>query len=145
MLPAEFNEAGDLPEGIHTSSIQEVVARFGVGTDQRRRVTANLIRIYQIAQETGKLDRFLIFGSYITTKPEPNDVDVVLVMTDDFNPMLLPLAERSVFDHQQADQQFGASVFWIRPAMLFEPLAQFVAAWQNKRDRTRRGIVEIRG
>jgi hypothetical protein len=40
--------------------------------------------IHATAKATGKLERFVIFGSYITDKVEPNDVDVVLVMADDF-------------------------------------------------------------
>ena len=50
----------------------------------------------------------------------------------------------ALFEHRQAEQRFGASVFWIRPAMLFnESLESFVARWQIKRDGGRRGIVEV--
>ena len=45
---------------------------------------------------------------------------------------------------QQAATEFGASVFWIRPSLLFlEPLDEFIAGWQVKRDGTRRGIIEV--
>jgi hypothetical protein len=97
-----------------------------------------------MALATGKVDRFLIFGSYITAKSEPNDVDIVLVMSDDFNVAHLVPDTRGIFDHQQADAHFGASIFWVRRAMLFEPLEQFVESWQNKRDGTKRGILEVR-
>jgi len=41
--------------------------------------------------------------------------------------------------------KFGASIFWIRPSMLLlESLEEFIEHWQIKRDRTRRGIVEVR-
>jgi hypothetical protein len=44
----------------------------------------------------------------------------------------------------RADDELGASVFWVRPEMLLgEPLEQFLAFWQTKRDGKRRGIVEI--
>jgi len=140
---AEFNEAGDLPTGVRQAAMEEVTERFGSDTDQRRKVTKNLLRIYELASATGKLNRFLIFGSYVTAEPEPNDVDVVLVMEDDFNLTLLSTEERGSFDHQQADRRFGASIFWVRPGMLFEPLSQFVESWEIKRDGTKRGIVEV--
>ena len=75
----------------------------------------------------------------------PNDVDVILVMQDDFR-LATCLAESLVlFDHSRADAELGASVFWVRPGMLFgEPLEQFLAHWERKRDGSRRGIVEIR-
>jgi hypothetical protein len=42
-------------------------------------------------------------------------------------------------------QVFGASVFWIRPALLvLETLEEFIAQWQITRNQTRRGIVEVR-
>ena len=47
-------------------------------------------------------------------------------------------------DHEQAAEEFGASVFWIRPSLLFlDTLDEFIEHWQIKRDRTRRGIVEV--
>jgi hypothetical protein len=50
-----------------------------------------------------------------------------------------------LFDHQHADDRFGASIFWIRPAMLLlaESLDGFIARWQLKRDGGRRGILEV--
>lgn len=34
---------------------------------------------------TGCMKRFIVIGSFVTTKPEPNDVDVFLVMHDTFD------------------------------------------------------------
>jgi predicted nucleotidyltransferase len=142
-LPA-FNVTGDLPEGIHHASLSEILRRFGTGTTQRQSATASLLRIHSLAQATGKLDRMIIFGSYVTERPTPNDVDIILVMRDDFDMRTCDQATQLLFDHRQAARVFGASVFWIRPAMLVtESLDSFVAHWQIKRDGTRRGIVEV--
>jgi hypothetical protein len=42
------------------------------------------VRIYELASATDKLLRFVILGSYVTEKPAPNDIDILLVMRDDF-------------------------------------------------------------
>jgi hypothetical protein len=140
----EFNEFGDLPEGIHPVSLAEVVARFGSGTTQRSAVTARLHRIVELAARTGRLDRLIIFGSYVSDVSEPNDVDVILVMRDDFRSEECPAESAVLFDHARANDELGASVFWVRPDMLLsEPLERFLAFWQTKRDGRRRGIVEI--
>ena len=142
-LPA-FNNRGDLPEGVYKASLDEVVARFGRGTPQRQLVTTRLKRIYELAQATGKMGRFVIFGSYITAKLEPNDVDIILVVGDDFreqdyNPEVFPM-----FDHRRAQRELGASIFVIRPAFLFgDTVDDFIASWQITRDMSRRGIVEV--
>jgi hypothetical protein len=80
----ESDEQGDLPVGVHQAMLAEVLTRFGHGTPQRQAVTAQLVRIYELARATDKLLRFVIFGSYVTAKPAPNDIDILLVMRDDF-------------------------------------------------------------
>src|SRR5947208_1860209 len=118
-----FNEAGDLPEGIHSATMEEIFARFASGSDRRREVTARLERIIGLALGTGALDRLIIFGSYITSKLEPNDVDVILVMSDAFVHTACSSDAMALFDHRRGADELGASCFWIRPAMLFgEPL-----------------------
>src|SRR6266480_477982 len=118
MALPEFTHGGDLPEGVHEASLEEVMARFGSGSEQRRSVTATLLQVHRLAQSTGKLDRVVLFGSYVTAKLEPNDVDIVLVMRDDFVLGECSVETKVLFDHLKAEERLGASVFWIRPAML---------------------------
>ena len=145
MALPNLNYAGELPEGVHQATIDEVIAQFGSGTSQREIITERLRRIYQLAKGTGNLQRLIIFGSYITAKPEPNDVDVVLIFDDDFDVAACSAEVKRLLDHQQATIEFRASIFWIRPSLLFlQTLDQFIEGWQTKRDGTRRGIVEVR-
>ena len=133
-----------LPIGIYQATIDEVIARFGSGTLQREIVTARLQRIYQIAKDTGNLQQLIIFGSYITAKPEPNDVDVVIIFSDDFDLTVCSENVKRLLNHQKAENEFGASIFWIRPSLLLlETLDEFIESWQVKRDGTRRGIIEV--
>ena len=83
-----FNANGDLPPGVYAATVAEVVARFGAGTPRREVVTQRLVRIHNLAVATGGLGRFVLFGSYVTSKPVPNDVDVILVMKDAFGVMV---------------------------------------------------------
>ena len=141
-----LNSTGELPEGVHQATMDEILAQFGDGTPQRQAATARLRRIYQLAHATGKLERLILFGSYITAKPDPNDIDIVLVMRNDFDVHACEEETRILFDHPRAVEAFGASVFWVRPLLLLlETLEEFIAHWQIKRDQTRRGIVEVRG
>ena len=145
MALPNLNDAGELPIGIHQATIDEVIAQFGSGTLQREVVTARLQRIYQIAKDTGNLQQLIIFGSYITAKPEPNDVDVVIIFNDDFDLTVCSEEVKGLLSHQRAENEFGASIFWIRPSLLLlETLDEFIESWQVKRDGTRRGIIEVR-
>lgn len=100
--------------------------------------------IYELAQHTDKLQRFIIFGSYVTTKSAPNDVDIILIMDNSFHLEECSLNTRGLFEHAIAQARFGASIFWIRPALLVGlSLEEFIDNWQIKRDGTKRGIVEV--
>ena len=139
-----LNHAGELPEGLHRATIDEVIAQFGSGTSQQEIMTARLRRIHQLANDTNHLQRLIIFGSYITSKPEPNDIDLALIFDDDFDMSACTESAKRLLNHQQATNEFGASVFWIRPSLLFlETIDEFILGWQVKRDGTRRGIVEV--
>jgi hypothetical protein len=109
----DLNEFGDLPEGRHVASLDEVLTRFGSGTPQRQAVSDRLRRIHSLALATGRLDRLVIFGSYVSDVAEPNDVDVILVMRNDFATENCPAESLALFDHTRADEELGASVFWV--------------------------------
>ena len=80
----DFTADGDLPPGVHRATWNEVLERFGGEVGSRIVCTRRLAHVCALARRTGCLKRFVIFGSYVTTKVEPNDVDVVLVMEDTF-------------------------------------------------------------
>ena len=86
-----------------------------------------------------------MFGSFVTAKPEPGDIDIILVMRAGFQSEQATEEARLLFDHEKADQSFGASVFWIRPDLLIlESVDEFLDYWQTRRDGGRRGIIEVR-
>jgi hypothetical protein len=90
MLWPAFNELGDLPIGVYRATLAEVIAHFGHGTPQRVTITARLERIYELARRTASVQRFIIFGSYVTVEPNPRDVDIFLVMRGSFQPREAP-------------------------------------------------------
>jgi hypothetical protein len=140
----EFNNNGDLPPGVHRASWSEVLQRFGGAVGQRDVCARRLTHVYELAKRTEFLKRFVIFGSYVTAKMEPNDVDVILIMDDAFRLEECPMESRGLFDHAVAQARFGASVFWIRPAMLIgENVDEFISYWQVKRGGPKRGIVDV--
>ena len=138
-----FTKSGDLPLGVHPATLREVGERFGVGTPQRRRVFLRLERLLSIAQATGCLARMIVFGSFVTDKSDPNDVDVFLLMADSFDVSATTGEAQLLFDHLAAEAHFGASVFWLRPMAALDGEQAAVEYWQVTRDGRRRGVVEI--
>jgi len=106
-------------------------------------IPRRLERIYTLACSTGKVAKFVVFGSYVTAKPAPRDVDIFMVMNDDFDVGQLHGEAAVVFEHAVADAYEGASVFWIRRMAALGGVEAAAADWQVKRDGTMRGIVEV--
>lgn len=138
-----FRESGDLPVGVHRATLGRVIERFGSGSPQRVAVASRLVRIHELAMQTGQVRRFVVFGSFVTAKAAPEDVDVFLVMEDGFNIGQVRGEARLLFDHPVAQAHFGASVFWVRRLAAFGGEAETVAHWQITRSGERRGIIEI--
>jgi predicted nucleotidyltransferase len=141
-LPS-FGTDGDLPVGIHRVTLQQMLRRFGNGSQQRIAVAQRLERIHTIAVATCQVARFVVFGSFVTAKRDPADVDIFLLMENTFDMGQVIGEGRLLFDHASAQAHFGASVFWLRRLAALGGEEQAIAGWQIKRDGTRRGIVEI--
>ena len=99
MASPPLTDVGELPLGVHRAHLSEVLGRFAVGSAQRRAVALRLARIYRLAETSDHLARFVVFGSFVTAKPEPADVDVFLFMEDAFDASHLAGEARLLFDH----------------------------------------------
>ena len=139
----EFDDNGDLPVGIHQATLAEVIKHFATGTVQRRIIGQRLERIYKVAVSTGQVARFVVFGSFVTAKADPGDLDIFMLMEDSFDSEQVGGEAALIFDHLAAQNVEGASVFWIRRLAALSREQEAVEHWQTKRDKTRRGIVEV--
>lgn len=138
-----FNENGDLPAGIYRAALPEVLEHFGTGSLQRQLIAGRLKRIYYSAVKTERVLRFIVYGSFVTNKESPNDIDIFMLMEDGFDPNEVSGKSRLIFNHLRAQEYEGASVFWGTKAGIIGDVDEFVAGWQVKRDKSLRGIIEV--
>jgi hypothetical protein len=140
MIPA-FRPDGNLPSGIHWATWQEVVDRFG-GTPERAPLVNGLRRALEALQAAG-CPVVYIDGSFVSTKPDPNDFDACWEMTGIDRHALDPIF--TTFDPGRRAQKarFGGELF---PADGIADLygTTFLDFFQiDKRTRRRKGIVAI--
>jgi hypothetical protein len=94
-----LNEFGLLPEGIHDCTIEELATRFGrfQQSDRRPRLWGAFGVFLKELQACDIGLAILINGSFVTARPDPNDIDVILVLPVDFELTRdLPPAEYNV-------------------------------------------------
>lgn len=142
MLP-DLTEHGLLPPGVHLATIDEFEQRFvffGV-SDRRFRLFDRLRELHDQARMSGIIRRFLVVGSFITSKPEPNDFDCILVLDSSITGHDLTPMEYNMVWGERARRIFGGDVF---PVLEGSPkMDRFVEFFQSSRYGVRVGMVEI--
>ena len=142
MLP-EFNQDGNLPEGVHRATEAEVLSRFATTSAQRKWLGERFRTLLEMARATGKLDRVVLWGSFVTSKESLNDLDVLLVMATDFDLEQVPVDHRALFNYAQAKIRFNADVFWTKVSIGQDTLDLWLDTYQLGKGLKRRGIVEV--
>ncbi|HEX4947665.1 MAG TPA: hypothetical protein VFZ34_13425 [Blastocatellia bacterium] len=83
----ELNEHGLLPEGMYDGTLEEIGARFGrfQTTDRCVQSFAKLCDLVDEERRAGLAIALLIDGSFVSSKPDPGDIDLVIVLPDGYN------------------------------------------------------------
>ena len=142
MLP-EFNSRGDLPAGVHSTNWSEFRSSFKGASLRRTWLLGRLRVLLQLAAETGQLHRVFIWGSFVTMQANPRNLDVLLIMSEDFEVARLSGPAQAVFDSSRARQQFTADVFWERASIRQKFLEAWLETYQSSGTFEKRGIVEL--
>ncbi len=116
MIPP-FQSSGTLPPGIHAATWKQIETCFGF-TPKRKQLLAGLQEALVLLKRAG-CRRVYIDGSFVTTKPNPGDIDVCWAIAgvdpDVLDPVFLDFSQSRA--RQKA--RFGSEFF---PADLPEGL-----------------------
>jgi uncharacterized protein DUF6932 len=102
-----FDRDGLLPPGIHAAPLREVVARFGTGSPAREEKAELLRLVVEAAKDYRTIKRVLVWGSFVTNRPEPRDLDYSIIVSVDYNPDLIAAAHRRFFVPFEARPFYG--------------------------------------
>lgn len=142
VLP-QLTDAGELPPGVHLSGWQEFQSRFGSSSPRRVSLSGRLRMLLELAGANGKLRRIFIWGSFVTAKPSPKDLDILLITDEDFEVEGIAAPAQAVFDSVRAKLLFESDVFWARASIGSEMLDLWLDTYQTSRSFRKRGIVEL--
>jgi hypothetical protein len=142
VLPA-LTIDGELPPGVHSADWPEFISRFGCSSPRRLWLSGRLRTILELAATGGRLRRIFVWGSFVTAKPSPRDLDILLIMSEDFEVDQMPARAQAVFDSTRAKLLFETDVFWARASIGQEVLNLWLDTYQTSRSFRKRGIVEM--
>jgi isocitrate/isopropylmalate dehydrogenase len=141
-----FTEQGLLPEGVHDCTLAEVAARFGAfqTTDQRPRLYARLHEFVAELRAAKLVPAVIIDGSFVTAKPTPGDVDLILLLPADYDEGAeLRPAQYNVLSKRRVRARYGLDVLVVREqTTAYEQSVAFFAQVRGHSDR-RKGLVRV--
>src|SRR5579871_2206039 len=103
----DLTEEGFLPPGIHAVPLLEVLARFGTGSGARERQAERLRQVVAAAIIYPTIKRVLLWGSFVTRAPEPNDLDYSIVVSVAHHETPLMAEHRRFFVLFEARMHYG--------------------------------------
>ena len=109
----ELGSEGFLPPGIHDAQLEEVGVAFGrfLRSDRRVRLFHRFCEYLAELRRLGHAVEVLLDGSFVTSKAEPEDIDMIVVYPRDFSfgANLVP-AEYNMIDRRRVRRVFGFDV-----------------------------------
>jgi len=142
-----LDDAGLLPPGVHDCTLDEVRRRFGIFqiTDRRPTLYDKLQVLVREAWGSGLVAEIIIDGSFVTAKPDPNDIDLILVLNagHDFSAELRPF-EYNVLSTRQARKIYGFDLLIaMHGSPVYEEYLAFFAQVRGETSR-RKGLLRLR-
>jgi hypothetical protein len=139
----DFTPSGLLPPGIYAATLQEVRERYGQGSHARQQRSRLLQRVVEAAIVYRAIKRVLVWGSYVTTEPEPNDLDYSLIVSVEHDQAQLAAAHRRFVVPFAARRSYGVDAGYL--VIRDYPLEAYIERLDFicQRSRVPCGIVEI--
>lgn len=142
MIPP-FDDTGDLPPGLHTSTWEEFRARFCrfVQSDRRLTLCQHLEQLMADARGSSIVTRVLIGGSMVRGTAEPNDFDCIVVLHATTQYTTLRPDQLQIADARIARSRYFGDIFVAREGQ--STLSLYIDFFSRNRDGKIIGMVEV--
>jgi hypothetical protein len=137
---------GFLPVGLHDCTFDQIALAFGSfqGSDRRPQLFARLCALVREATDVKFIRSILVDGSFATAKPDPNDIDLILVLSKapDLAADLLP-HEYTLISKRRVQKRYGFDMVAVREETVeFEEAVAFFERVRQQPGR-RKGILRL--
>ena len=140
----DFDKDGYLPPGIHSASLAEVVKRFGTDSEARSKQAELLRQVVEAARAYTTIKRVLVWGSFVTAKYEPADLDFSIIVSITHWQTKINDEHRRFFVPHEARLRYGVDRgYLVIPDYPLDVYIEFMDFLCHTRARRERGIAEI--
>ena len=129
---------------IQTASLEDITKRFGTATPRRQFLFGRLQALVNDLVSTGSVKRIYLFGSFVSRKSSPNDIDLFIVMEAGLTTAQLSGKVSEVFQHDLCKIRYHADVFWVTEVIGDERIEDLLDVFSRDRERQPQPIIEVK-
>ena len=125
------------------ASLDELRIRFGTNTPRRQFVFRQLEIIVDQLLLTRSLKPYL-FGSFVSGKASPNDVDLLVVMNAGFSTTQLGGNVLELFQHDVCRIRYQADLFWVTEVVGNARIEDLLEVFSRDREGRAQCVIEVK-
>lgn len=129
---------------IELLSLDEIRARFGAATPRRQFLLGRLQALVNHLRATSGVKHVYLFGSFVSGKASPNDVDLFIVMAAGFTTAHLAGRALEPFQHDLCKIHYHADMFWVTEAIGDERINDLLEVFSRNREKQQQPIIEVK-
>jgi len=124
--------------------LDEFAKQFGASTPRRQFLFDQARLVISLLRATGQVKRVFVFGSFVSEKPNPNDVDFFVVMAEGFTTSHLKGKIAEVFQNEACRIRYGVDLFWVTEAIGESHILDMREVFSRDRRQQHQPILEIK-
>jgi predicted nucleotidyltransferase len=128
---------------VSTASVKEIETRFGTSTPRRQFLFQQLQTLINRLRVVGGVKQIFLFGSFVTGKPSPNDIDFLVVMNGTFSTANLRGQDLDIFQHDLCRIKFHADLFWVTESVGTDQIQDLLDVFSHDREGQAQPIIEV--
>jgi len=91
----------------------------------------------------GGVKQIFLFGSFVTGKASPNDIDLLVVMSGTFSTVNLRVQDLDIFQHDLCRIKFHADLFWVTESVGAHRIKDLLDVFSRDREGRAQPIIEV--
>gem|GEM_PF-2491107 len=125
------------------ASLDDLRIRFGTSTPRRQFLFRQLELIIDQLRATRSLKQVYLFGSFVSGKASPNDIDLLVIMNAGFSTAQLGGKVLELFQHDVCRIRYHADLFWVTEAVGKARIDDLLEVFSRDRDGRAQSVIEV--
>lgn len=126
------------------ASLDDLRIRFGTSTPRRQFLFRQLEIVIDGLRGTRSLKQVYLFGSFVSGKASPNDVDLLVVMKAGFSTTQLDRKVLELFQHDVCRIRYHADLFWVTEAVGNARIEDLLEVFSRDREGRAQSVIEVK-